>query len=431
MTKLDTILKHEILSLCFALKDIDLALNLIDELDETDFSDYGCKCIFLATKKFCSDSKNNSISSLAIQRELNEEVALKRLEEINGTVPDSSHVFEEIVAFLREQGKVRRIDSISLTPAKLAGQGYDSNHIISAMMQELLDVSYHSDKTSLYDAESVFDSTFDKLKSQDKNNGFSFGIKGLDDLTGGIKRKKLYVVAGRAGMSKTSFSLQAAYNIAFNNNLPVLFFSIEMGKEELMERLISSVTGIPYWKITKRMFSNADIEKIQKDKPKIKNLPLFINDSSGITLSQILSKTKAAKLRYGDVGAIIIDYLQIMKMPYSRGGGDNRVYMIGEITRSLKELAKDTNLAVILLSQVSRKVEDRENKRPTMGDLRESGNIEQDADLIVFPYRPFYYSQDTTEEKECEFIVAKNRSGKTGTVYGLCDLDYQIFTDKP
>ena len=258
----------------------------------------------------------------------------------------------------------------------------------------------------------------------------------LDKKIGGLHKSDLIIIAGRPSMGKTAFATNIASNICMDKlNLKkknnVLFFSLEMSSEQLATRLLSEMSKIPSEKIRTGNISKMDFENLLKNSEKIKNLSLFIDDSPALTLSAIRSRSRRLKRKDG-LDLIIIDYLQLINSE-SRNLNDNRVKEISEITRGLKAIAKEFNIPVIALSQLSRKVEDREEKRPQLADLRESGSIEQDADLVVFLYREEYYLARTeppegtekhiawTDKMEkihniAEVIVAKNRHGPISRV---------------
>ena len=264
------------------------------------------------------------------------------------------------------------------------------------------------------------------------------GLNDFDKKVGGLHKSDLIIIAGRPSMGKTAFATNIALNICQKEKIKpnenannILFFSLEMSSEQLATRLLSEVSRIPSEKIRTGNLSKFDFENMMKGSEKIKDLNLFIDDSPALTLSSIRSRARRLKRRKG-LDLIIIDYLQLIYSE-SKNYNDNRVKEISDITRGLKALAKEFNIPVIALSQLSRKVEDREEKRPQLADLRESGSIEQDADLVVFLYREEYYlarmePQEGTEKHAiwtskmekihniAEAIVAKNRHGPISRV---------------
>lgn len=247
--------------------------------------------------------------------------------------------------------------------------------------------------------------------------GIPCGFYDLDAMTSGFQRSDLIIIAGRPSMGKTSFSLNLAHNIAASYKMPVAVFSLEMSKEQLVQRLLSSEAGIESGYLRTGRISQTQWEPLSHAIGMLSEMPIFIDDTPNITVTEMRSQARRLQAEQGtDLGLILIDYLQLME-----GGGDNRVQELSKITRSLKGLARELNVPVIALSQLSRGVESRTNKRPMLSDLRESGSIEQDADLVIMLYRDEYYSPDTPDRGVAEVIVAKHRNGPTGTVKLLFD----------
>jgi replicative DNA helicase len=236
-------------------------------------------------------------------------------------------------------------------------------------------------------------------------------------MTGGFQRSDLLIVAGRPSMGKTSFALNLAHNIAALHKLPVAVFSLEMSKEQLVQRLLSSEAGIESNRLRAGRVSQNEWEPLSHAIGNLSELSMFIDDTPNITVTEMRSQARRLQAEQGrELGLILIDYLQLME-----GSGDNRVQELSKITRSLKGLARELNVPVIALSQLSRSVEARTNKRPMLSDLRESGSIEQDADLVIMLYRDSYYNPDSPDRNTAEVIIAKHRNGPTGTVKLLFD----------
>lgn len=269
-------------------------------------------------------------------------------------------------------------------------------------------------------------STFDDLELRNQDlilPGLECGFYDLDGMTGGFQRSDLIIVAGRPSMGKTSFALNIAQNMAAEHNLPVAIFSLEMSKEQLVQRMLSSEAGIESNKLRMGRIDQNQWEPLNNAIERLTSLPLFIDDTPNMTVMQMRSQARRLQADYrGKIGLILIDYLQLME-----GGGDNRVQELSKITRSLKGLARELNAPVIALSQLSRGVEARNNKRPMMSDLRESGSIEQDADLIIMLYRDSYYNPDSPDKDVTEVIVTKHRNGPTGTVRFIFDASLTKF----
>ncbi|MGK7883418.1 MAG: replicative DNA helicase [Crocosphaera sp.] len=253
----------------------------------------------------------------------------------------------------------------------------------------------------------------EKLHEQTTLPGIESGFYDLDAMTGGLQRSDLIIIAGRPSMGKTAFGLGMAANIAKKDNLPIAMFSLEMSKEQLSMRLLAAEAGIESNRLRSGRFVQNDVEKISIAIGTLSNLPIYIDDAANITVTQIRSQVRRLLAeKKGEFGLVLIDYLQLME----GAGSENRVQELSKITRSLKGLAREIKAPVIALSQLSRAVESRNNKRPMMSDLRESGAIEQDADLIMMLYRDEYYNPDTVDRGVAEIILTKHRNGPTGTV---------------
>jgi len=263
---------------------------------------------------------------------------------------------------------------------------------------------------------------------EDRNQGIALpgipcGFYDLDAMTSGFQRSDLIIVAGRPSMGKTAFCLNLAHNIAATYKLPVAVFSLEMSKEQLTQRLLASEAQIESSYLRSGRLSQTQWEPLSRAIGILSEMPIYIDDTPNITVTQMRSQARRLQAEQGtELGLIVIDYLQLME-----GGGDNRVQELSKITRQLKGLARELSVPVIALSQLSRGVEARTNKRPMLSDLRESGSIEQDADLVIMLYRDEYYSPDTPDRGIAEAIVAKHRNGPTGTVKLLFNPQFTKF----
>lgn len=243
--------------------------------------------------------------------------------------------------------------------------------------------------------------------------GLSTGYTELDKMTSGWQKSDLVIVAGRPSMGKTAFAMNLVEEAVLNNPLPVLVFSLEMPAESLIFRMLSSIGRINQSKLRNGDLSDEDWRGFNSAFEKLKDTKLFIDDSPGLSPMDMRSRVRRLKREHGDVGMVVIDYLQLMQI---RGTSENRTGEISEISRSLKLLAREFKCPVIALSQLNRSLEQRPNKRPVMSDLRESGAIEQDADVITFIYRDEVYNEDSPEKGVAEIIVGKQRNGPIGTL---------------
>lgn len=253
--------------------------------------------------------------------------------------------------------------------------------------------------------------------------GVTCNFYDLDAMTGGFQPSDLIIVAGRPSMGKTSFVINIARNIAEIHKLPVAVFSLEMSNEQLVQRMLSTEAGVESNRLRSGRLAQNEWSVLSRAIGVLSELPIYIDDTANMTVMQMRSLSRRLQSeRGGKLGLIVIDYIQLME-----GSGDNRVQELSKITRSLKGLARELNCPVIALSQLSRGVEARNNKRPMMSDLRESGSIEQDADLVIMLYRDEYYHEDTPDRGVAEAIVTKHRNGPTGTVKLLFDPQYTRF----
>jgi replicative DNA helicase len=263
-----------------------------------------------------------------------------------------------------------------------------------------------------------------KISGPDKEKylGARTGYKYLDTVTSGLNRSDLILIAARPGMGKTSFAINIATNVARRGDKEVAVFSLEMSREQLATRMLSTEALVDSHKLRSGFLTNDDWVRLAQGAGVLSGLPMYFDDTAGITVQQIKAKLRRMK----NLGLVVIDYLQLMTSTLKT---DNRVLVISEITRQLKIMAKELDIPVILLSQLSRGPESRNDKRPMLSDLRESGSIEQDADIVMFLYRDAYYNKDSATPNISECIIAKNRHGETGTVNLVWDGQFTRFSD--
>ncbi len=301
-----------------------------------------------------------------------------------------------------------------------AALGYDTTTPVANLLdkseQLIFEVTQGRIQRSLVPVAEILMELFTQLEARHEQGGEFAGLASdfydLDAMTQGFQPSDLIVIAGRPSMGKTSFALSIGYNVASQLNLPVICFSLEMSKEQLVQRLLCSEAGVESNRLRSGSISEIEWQRLGQTMGKIANTPLFIDDSANITLTEMRSKARRLKAEQnGKLGVILIDYLQLME-----GGGDNRVQEIAQITRGLKGMARELQAPVMALSQLSRTVESRANKRPILADLRESGSIEQDADIVIMLYRDEYYNHETPDKGIAEIIIAKHRNGPVGTV---------------
>nr|YP_009497339.1 DNA replication helicase [Biddulphia biddulphiana]AWT40052.1 DNA replication helicase [Biddulphia biddulphiana] len=356
---------------------------------------------------------------------------IKVLLELVNQIPNLVHLYEYI--YLLQDKYIRRC------LIKLGYQAINSGHITNIPLESILsdfevqlfNLTNKIKKQKICSSAELFSNIFFKLKDNSLKSllpGVSSGFYDLDSFTQGFQNSDLIVVAGRPSIGKTSFCLNIAINITKISKLPVLFFSLEMSKEQITYRLLAAETNINQMRLRRGNLNKMDWMEITKKINMLSNLPLFIDDTANISIQEIRSKIKTIIFEQNKIGLIVIDYLQLMQN--SKFKLNNRVQELSQITHSLKNVAREFKVPLIVLSQLSRNVESRVNKRPILSDLRESGSIEQDADLVLMLYRDNYYSRVTNKLSEnnfTELIIAKQRNGPTGTIRLKFDPKYTKF----
>jgi replicative DNA helicase len=316
------------------------------------------------------------------------------------------------------------------TGGEIAQLGYDTTipleNVLDQAEQKLFGITQVRPQSGLTATSDILIDTFAEIEQRSLGvvlPGVPCGFYDLDAMTQGFQRSDLIIAAGRPSMGKTSFVLNIARNIAALQKLPVAIYSLEMSKLQLVYRLLSSEVEMESSRLRTGRIAQNEWEKLGHAISILSQMPIFIDDTPNISVTEMRSKCRRLQAEQGGaLGLILIDYLQLME-----GGSDNRVQELSKITRSLKGLARELNVPIIALSQLSRGVESRTNKRPMMSDLRESGSIEQDADLIMMLYREEYYDPDTPDRGITEVIVTKHRNGPTGTVKLLFEPQFTRF----
>lgn len=349
------------------------------------------------------------------------------LAEIGNMLPTTSNVesYCKIVAdkyFIRSLGYTAR----TILEDIQAGE-HDAQLLLDAAEQRIYDIRQGRDVRGLVPLSDAIAEAYDRLgkisgPDKDKYIGARTGFTLLDSITSGLNKSDLIIIAARPGMGKTSFAMNIAVNVARRAEKDVVTFNLEMSKEQLATRILSTEALVDSNTLRSGRISGDDWVKLATSAGYLSTLPLYIDDTASMTVQQMKAKLRRVK----NLGLVIIDYLQLME---STSRSDNRVVVISEITRQLKVMAKELNVPVILLSQLSRAVESRNDKRPMLSDLRESGSIEQDADIVLFLYRDAYYNKESQRQNISECIVAKNRHGETGTVELVWNGQFTRFTN--
>ena len=433
-----------------------------DFLEENDFSDRINNLIYSTIKKIIQKGQLADINTVKLYLENNEEFkkngGLEYLLKIsdNSISIINSKQYGEIIHDLAIRRKLISLGTDLVNNSFLSDDGQNSSEIIEKVEENLFNLSNDGDiQRGPKSFEEILSNAIDHAekayKKSDEVVGIKSGLSDFDKKIGGLHKSDLIIIAGRPSMGKTAFATNIAYNISKEKGVNkdkidknVLFFSLEMSSDQLATRIMSEISQISSEGIRTGNLSKNDFNKIIAASDNLKKLSLFIDDSPALTISSIRTRARRLKRKMG-LDLIVIDYLQLISSE-SRNLNDNRVKEISDITRGLKAIAKDLNIPVVALSQLSRKVEDREDKRPQLADLRESGSIEQDADLVVFLYREEYYlartePQEGTEKHAAwtnkmdevhnvaEVIIAKHRHGPISKVKLHFNASYTKFSD--
>ena len=415
--------------------DSDAIVKVSDILTSDDFFDERHKEIFAGAMDLYG--KRSSIDVLTLTNNLKEKGLLNAvggssyLTELTNFVPTAAHALE-YAKIIEAKAIRRRIIKASHEIAEL-GQRETENvqGLIEMAETKLFEVSSNQIKQDIVSLEDILDESFERLDELHKDKGTIRGIptgfKDLDNILAGLQRSDLIVIAARPSMGKTALALNIAHNVALKANQSVLLFSLEMSKEQLVDRLLAAESGVNAWNLRTGNMSDSDFEKIGQAMGALSEAEIYIDDSPGITVSDLRTKARR-EAHKRPIGLIIVDYLQLISGG-SRFMSDsgNRVQEISEISRGLKGVARELNVPLIALSQLSRSVESRSPQIPQLADLRESGSIEQDSDVVAFIYREDYYNPETDRKNITDILVKKHRNGPTGTIELYFDRDKQRF----
>ena len=352
------------------------------------------------------------------------------LSELASSVPTAANI-EYYARIVEEKSLLRRLIR---TATEIASDGYSREDEVEALLSEaeknILAVAQRKNAGSFHNIKDVLVRTYDNIEEMHNRvgdiTGISTGFAELDRMTAGFQRNDLIIVGARPSVGKTAFALNIAANVATKTNENVAIFSLEMGAEQLVMRMLCSEGNIDAQRLRTGSLTDDDWGKLTMAMGSLSNSGIFIDDTPGVRISDIRSKCRRLKQEHG-LGMILIDYLQLILG--SGRSGENRQQEVSEISRSLKQLARELQIPVIALSQLSRGVEQRQDKRPMMSDIRESGSIEQDADIVAFLYRDDYYDKESENKNIIEIIIAKQRNGPTGTVSLAFVKEYNKFVN--
>ena len=401
--------------------------TVIQVITETDFQGKDHQIIFESMSELVNENK--PLDPLTVSEKLDNSNNLNRvggknyLIELATSTPSAANL-EAYAEIIRQRSISRKLMQANSEITDLINnpQGQNGEELLDhaeRLIFSLNDETSQND-SSLQSMKELIPSTMDRLHELSNKKGgligSSTGFTDLDKKLQGIQNGDLIIDAGRPSMCKTSFAMNIAENVLTNDDTDgaVLIFSLEMPGESLTTRMLSGMSKLDQQNVRSGMLRDDQLKILLEEGERLKNLPLWIDDSSLLTPMELRAKARRLARSEGGLSLIVVDYLQLMQLPTS---AENRVNQISEISRSLKSLAKELDVPVIALSQLNRAVEQRPNKRPIMADLRDSGAIEQDADVILFIYRDEVYNEDSEQGNKAEIIIGKQRNGPIGTVH--------------
>ncbi len=399
------------------------AWETVSELvQKDDFYRRNHRTIYQVMEKLVEDDEPLDVITLAEAldkiAELENVGGLSYLGELAQNTP-SSHNIRAYAKIVKERSTLRRLIAVAaeIADSGFNPEGQDSETLVQEAERKVVQIAESQPKSGGFiDVNSILKSAVDKIdtlfNSDSRITGVSTGFTDLDDMTCGLQPADMIIVAARPSMGKTSFAMNLVENALLTSTKPILVYSMEMPGSALAMRMLSSLGRIDQTKIRNGRLDEEDWPKLSQAVSLLKDKPLFIDDTPALTPPEVRSRARKIQREHGDLGLIMIDYLQLMQVS---GKSDGRTQEISEISRSLKGIAKEFNVPVVALSQLNRGLEQRPNKRPINSDLRESGAIEQDADVIMFIYRDEVYNEDTQHKGVAEIIIGKQRNGPIGT----------------
>lgn len=414
----------------------DTIISLADELTPDDFYKPANKIVFKTMLSLLEKGEpidaTTMVSALTNQGDISNIGGINYVVELVNSTPTSKNV-EHYAKLVKEKATLRKVISGLSESLSSAYQGDVSiSDIIAKTEKSMLDISNQNAGTGFRNVADILDTHMQIVETRSQTDGFvtglSTGFVGLDKITTGLHEGNLIILAARPAMGKTALALNIAKYVATKERKPAVIFSLEMGAEELIERMLASEGMVPAYHLKTGNLSTDEWKRLVQAQNNLYDAPIFVDDTAGIRISEIRSNARKLAQEMGGLGVIIIDYLQLI----TGAKGENRQQIVSEISRELKILAKDLKVPVIALSQLSRAVEQRQDKRPMLADLRESGSIEQDADIVAFLYREAYYQKEQGDSQEAnnvtELILEKNRHGSLGTVKLYFHKEYTKFS---
>ncbi|MDE7499105.1 replicative DNA helicase, partial [Streptococcus agalactiae] len=384
--------------------------------------------------------RNDAIDAATVRNILDDQGDLQNIGglgyivELVNSVPTSANA-EFYAKIVSEKAMLRDIISKLTDTVNMAYEGNDSDEIIATAEKALVDINEHSNRSGFRKISDVLKVNYEnlELRSQQTSDvtGLPTGFRDLDRITTGLHPDQLIILAARPAVGKTAFVLNIAQNVGTKQNRPVAIFSLEMGAESLVDRMLAAEGMVDSHSLRTGQLTDQDWNNVTIAQGALADAPIYIDDTPGIKITEIRARSRKLSQEVDDgLGLIVIDYLQLI----SGTRPENRQQEVSEISRQLKILAKELKVPVIALSQLSRGVEQRQDKRPVLSDIRESGSIEQDADIVAFLYRDDYYrregeeAEEIVEDNTVEVILEKNRAGARGTVKLMFQKEYNKFS---
>jgi replicative DNA helicase len=399
----------------------DIFGDIVEILSPNDFYKSGHKLIYEAMRDIYNSGTEIDpivvVNKLKKNDKFDEIVGEELLYEIISDVPTAANIIE-YAKIVKEKATLRRLGEVGTKIVELAYEGYEEvDTILDKAEGMIFKISENVDSKDLVSLKDVIAQEFIRLEKVYQNKGVATGISSgfsdFDQMTSGFHPSDLIILAARPAMGKTAFALNLALNAAMKGNKGVLLFSLEMSSSQLLQRLLSIEAGIALQKIRNGFLDPDDWGKLGLASMKLSNSEINIADLPNVNVLEIRAIARRLKAA-GKLDMIVIDYLQLIKG--SGGKNDNRQQEISEISRALKGIARELDIPIIALSQLSRATEQRADRRPMLSDLRESGAIEQDADMVLFLYRDDYYNEESEDKGLTEVIIGKQRNGPVGTV---------------
>lgn len=417
--------------------DNRVMVQLFDKITANDFYQTRHQILYNAIKELHEENKPIDITTVTtILKNRNQYLEVGGMEyliELSEMVPTTANI-ETYVEIVHEKAVMRKLID---TANQIAQNATNGDVVLDDLLDEaekkIMMVARNRSASDFKEISSVVHEVFEKIKSQsefgNEITGMQTGFARLDGLTLGLQREDLFILAARPAMGKTAFVLNLAKNVAkYNEDPGIAIFSLEMSAEQLVNRLLTSEAQIDSQNLRKGNLGSSELNRLLVACDTLAHYQIYIDDSPGIRVNEVRAKCrKLMQTKNNRLGLIIIDYLQLLSGSEKNGG--NRVQEVSEISRTLKEIAREFKVPVVACAQLSRQVENREDKKPIMADLRESGSIEQDADIVSFLYRDDYYNKDSARPGQVDVIFAKHRHGPTGEVSLFFNRQCSSFSD--